>query len=108
MYEDVVALRLLLPLEPTLRPPDSLCAPELLCLQTSHADRRNLRNVLVNLLLLGCIPVVPCCFHSPRPFAGQHAYDLPRRATYGRLSLVALSLASFEQRNSRLEAVTIW
>lgn len=37
MYEDVVALALLLPLDPTLRLPDSLGTPESLCLQ--HCKR---------------------------------------------------------------------
>lgn len=37
MYEDIVALGLLLPLDPTLRLPDSLGTPESLCLQ--HCNR---------------------------------------------------------------------
>jgi hypothetical protein len=59
MYEDVVALAMLLPLDPTLALPDSLGTPELLCLQhcmrileTSEqyweicpADRRSLSDV---------------------------------------------------------------
>lgn len=59
MYEDVVALGLLLPLDPTLRLPDSLGTPESLCLQhctriletseqhweTCPADRRSLSDV---------------------------------------------------------------
>jgi hypothetical protein len=87
MYEDVVALALLLPLDPTLRLPDSLGTPESLCLQhctrileTSEpyweicpADRRSLSDVYPL-----CHAASMVLVHSP---SSQHACDLFERAT---------------------------
>ena len=87
MYEDVVALGLLLPLHPTLRLPDSLGTPESLCLQhctriletcepyweICPADRRSLSDVYP-LYHAASIVLV----HSP---SSQHAYDLFGRVT---------------------------
>ena len=86
MYEDVVALGLLLPLHPTLRLPDSLGTPESLCLQhctriletcepyweICPADRRSLSDVYP-LYHAASILLV----HSP---SSQHACDLFGRA----------------------------
>jgi hypothetical protein len=87
MYEDVVALALLLPLDPTLRLPDSLGTSESLCLQhctrileTSEpyweicpADRRSLSDVYPLYHAASIILV-----HSP---SSQHARDLFGRVT---------------------------
>jgi hypothetical protein len=87
MYEDVVALGLLLPLDPALRLPDSLGTPESLCLQhctriletseqhwkTCPADRRSLSDIYP-LYHAASIVLV----NSP---SGQHTYDLLRRAS---------------------------
>lgn len=87
MYEDVTALALLLPLDPTLRLPDGLGTPESLCLQhctriveTSEpywevcsADRRSLSDIYP-LYHAASIVLV----HS---LSSQHAHDLFGRAT---------------------------
>ena len=87
MYEDVVALGLLLLLDPTLRLPDSLGTPETLCLQhctriletseqyweTCPTDRRSLSDVFP-LYHAASILLV----HSS---SSQHASDMFGRAT---------------------------
>jgi hypothetical protein len=87
MYEDVVALGVLLPLDPTLALPDSLGTPESLCLrhcmrildtfeqywEICPADRRSISDVFP-LYHAACVSLI----HS---LSSQHACECFERAT---------------------------